>query len=322
MEPDASVIIPTYNRKDDLPKAIASCFEGNDDLDVEVVVVDDGSTDGTQEWGKALRDERIKYVRQKNEGAQVARNRGMNKAAGEFIKFLDDDDQLLPGALSEEIDQLEREGAALSCGHLHVRGPNENRVFSQKPAPDIASGIFRGCVWTHPHTLLYRREALRGCRWDPAIPYHQDTAFAIEASTQALPETIVDRPVALYNNHEGTSISNDTKSTASPVERAILQIELIERGVDRLRAKDRLESHHLRAATAGMWQWAHIISGYDLSEFEAAYEKIEATLSSFRPRRQSPFLDACDSMFGARGTEYLTHPFRRVSRHFEDRTSR
>jgi glycosyltransferase involved in cell wall biosynthesis len=101
MRPDVSVIIPTYNRKNYLRKAIASCFEGNDGFDIEVIVVDDGSTDDTQEWAEALSDERVVYVRQEEGGAQVARNRGMNEATGEFIKFLDDDDELVRGTLKE-----------------------------------------------------------------------------------------------------------------------------------------------------------------------------------------------------------------------------
>jgi len=49
MRPDVSVVIPTYNRRSMVQQAIESCFEGNDEIDVEVVVVDDGSTDGTRE---------------------------------------------------------------------------------------------------------------------------------------------------------------------------------------------------------------------------------------------------------------------------------
>jgi len=57
MPPDVSVVIPTYNRKEYLKKAISSCFDGNEDINIEVIVIDDGSTDGTREYLKELSDD-------------------------------------------------------------------------------------------------------------------------------------------------------------------------------------------------------------------------------------------------------------------------
>jgi len=314
MSVDISVIIPTYNRRGFLPKAVASCFDGNERLAVEVVVVDDGSTDGTRSWMEGLDDERIRYIRQENSGAQVARNRGMEQAEGRYIKFLDDDDELIPQALTKEIETLEEQNADIGCGHLRVKSPDDQFVFRQEPKPDFISGIFRGSVWTHPHTFLYRATALECCRWDEGIPYHQDTAFAIQVTAQGASEAVVDRPVAFYRNHEGTSISNDRKSQVSPVERAQVQVELIESGIRRLRGSGALEDYHLQAAADGMWRWAHIISGYDLRTFSEVYDRIKAVKSEFTPPRQLELLSGLDWMIGVRGTERVLYPFRRAKR--------
>jgi len=91
---DLSIIIPTYNRIWALPKAVDSCF--SDDCKVEVVVVDDGSTDGTREWLEERKD--VVSIRQDNWGKDWAVVAGMAAARGEYIRFLDDDDWLEPRA--------------------------------------------------------------------------------------------------------------------------------------------------------------------------------------------------------------------------------
>src|SRR3989344_1283482 len=102
-----SVIIPTYNRKKLLPRAIGSIL-GQTEQDFEIIIVDDASTDGTEEWLRfAYTDPRIRYERlARNQGVAVARNRGLELARGEFIVFLDSDDELLPAALARGLQVL------------------------------------------------------------------------------------------------------------------------------------------------------------------------------------------------------------------------
>src|SRR5262249_17492022 len=92
--PLLSVVIPTYNRALRLPLALQSVVDAALDP-VEIVVVDDGSTDNTAEvverFGRGVR-----YVRQGNAGPAAARNRGIREARGDYILFLDSDDRLLP----------------------------------------------------------------------------------------------------------------------------------------------------------------------------------------------------------------------------------
>ncbi|MGD0575780.1 MAG: glycosyltransferase [Anaerolineales bacterium] len=99
-----SVIIPAYNKAPYVTQAVKSVL-GQDYPHREIIVVDDGSTDGTAEVLKAQAKE-LTYVHQSNQGPAAARNRGLRIAQGEFILFLDADDFLLPGALSAHIRQL------------------------------------------------------------------------------------------------------------------------------------------------------------------------------------------------------------------------
>ncbi|MCB9232378.1 MAG: glycosyltransferase [Bacteroidia bacterium] len=104
---DVSVIIPTYNRADLVQDAVESVLN-QAGATVQVIVVDDGSTDHTREalsrWG-----DRITTLFQPNQGQAVARNRGLELARGEFVAFLDSDDIWLPGKLAAELPFLRKD---------------------------------------------------------------------------------------------------------------------------------------------------------------------------------------------------------------------
>jgi len=98
--PLITVVIPTYNRKTSVVSALESVLCESDD-DLQVVVVDDGSTDGTCEAFDELLDPRVRLIRQENRGVSAARNAGLAAAEGESFSFLDSDDLYLPGWWAE-----------------------------------------------------------------------------------------------------------------------------------------------------------------------------------------------------------------------------
>ncbi|WP_265110944.1 glycosyltransferase family 2 protein [Halosolutus halophilus] len=101
--PRVSVIIPTYNRASTLPRAIDSALEQTID-DLEVVVVDDGSTDETESVLAAYEDSRVRpVIHATNQGANVARNTGIEHARGEHVAFLDSDDEWHPEKLERQL---------------------------------------------------------------------------------------------------------------------------------------------------------------------------------------------------------------------------
>lgn len=93
--PQVSIIIPTYNRKHFVTDAIDSCL-AQTYPNCEIIVVDDGSTDGTEAFLRDTYGARIHYIYQANQGPAIARNIGISSANGAFIHFCDADDQLLP----------------------------------------------------------------------------------------------------------------------------------------------------------------------------------------------------------------------------------
>jgi glycosyltransferase involved in cell wall biosynthesis len=106
-EPVFSVVIAAHNAARTLPSTVRSVL-AQTRPDFEIVVVDDGSTDGTAEALRSVSDDRVAYVRQANLGPAAARNAGIERAAGEYVCLLDSDDLWLP-------DYLETMGAALDA---------------------------------------------------------------------------------------------------------------------------------------------------------------------------------------------------------------
>jgi glycosyltransferase involved in cell wall biosynthesis len=101
--PTVSVILPTYNRAELIGRAIKSILSQTYQ-DFEIIVVDDGSTDNTEEVVKSFDDKRIKYiVYKRNKGAAIARNVGIKAAMGEYIAFQDSDDEWLPLKLEKQL---------------------------------------------------------------------------------------------------------------------------------------------------------------------------------------------------------------------------
>lgn len=116
--PKVSVIIPTHSRPHLLPRAVESARQAG--TDVEVIVIDDASTDQTAEVGRAL--EGIKYIRlEHNQGVAGARNVGILASTADFVAFLDDDDLRLPGSLDSQIKALiDHPEAGLVCGAMLI----------------------------------------------------------------------------------------------------------------------------------------------------------------------------------------------------------
>jgi glycosyltransferase involved in cell wall biosynthesis len=106
---ELSVVIPAYNAAGTIGACLASVL-ADDGVDPEVVVVDDGSTDGTAEIARGFGD-RVVVEEGDHQGAAAARNRGLRRAGGRWVKFLDADDALVPGALARQLEEARALGA-------------------------------------------------------------------------------------------------------------------------------------------------------------------------------------------------------------------
>ena len=119
-----SVIIPTHNRVGLLPRALAS-IHAQTSPPAEVIVVDDGSTDGTE---RLMQSEfpGVWYLRQENRGVAAARNHGIREARGEWLAFLDSDDEWLPQKLERQLDALAKNPELLVLSHQRNLDPTRS----------------------------------------------------------------------------------------------------------------------------------------------------------------------------------------------------
>ena len=163
--PRVSVIIPSYNRGDLLPRAVNSVL-AQTFVDFELIIVDDASTDNTEAIVAGFSDPRVRYLKHGvNRYAAGARNTGMEEACGEFIAFLDSDDKWLPHKLSNQVSQLDAAGPDWVAGYTGALvnmkgGVNEHSEtrpeYKGDVLPDFLLGRFT--IWTP--TFIFRRDLL------------------------------------------------------------------------------------------------------------------------------------------------------------------
>ncbi len=141
-KPLVSIIIPTYNRKHFVCEAIDSCL-AQTYSNCEIIVIDDGSADGSGEHLRKKYGERIRYIHQRNQGPAIARNRGIQEARGEFIHFLDADDQLAPEKIAICLRLfLQRSDIDVVHTHYQFVASDGRSPLVTPPFPSFSDDIF------------------------------------------------------------------------------------------------------------------------------------------------------------------------------------
>lgn len=205
-----SAIIPAYNRLALLPAAIESIRRQTIPVQ-EIIVVDDGSTDGTREWMRALcrSTSGIRLIEQDHGGANRARNAGARAATGELLAFLDSDDVWEPAKLRKQLARLSccSHAVAAFTGIRLVGGPRE-RVFLPPDRPSLFT-LRCANVLSSTSTALIRADALRTVGgFDETLPSCQDWDLWFRLRQQG--ELVVIRePLVRFNCGTHTRISRD-----------------------------------------------------------------------------------------------------------------
>jgi glycosyltransferase involved in cell wall biosynthesis len=227
-EPLISVIIPTYNRAHTVSETIDSVLAQTYPR-IEVVVVDDGSNDNTQEVLRGY-GPRIRSIRQENAGQMAARNRGIREALGEIITFLDSDDLWLPQCLERHVRVLQRAPAEVPCslvnGWLHFADGRRMTSFQNShllPAlqeglcvnvPDLlATRFIMFCQF-----IAIRREALRRTfGFDEDLKFMEDYALPLRLSLLG-PWAFIAEPLVIWRQGAPGSISVSQRAVEQEAE--------------------------------------------------------------------------------------------------------
>lgn len=172
-----SVVIPLYNKEASIAQSLKSVLSQEYD-DFEVVIVDDGSTDGSVAVVEAINDPRIRLIKQENGGPSKARNTGVKNAKGEWILFLDADDEMLPGALEFFSKKIQNHtDVDMFLGEVIVNnGKKEYLAVEYKEG--VVSNPFKAHVLGHLYqcsgTTVYRKTIVEKNPFDERVRRYED----------------------------------------------------------------------------------------------------------------------------------------------------
>lgn len=218
--PLVSIIITTYNHGRYLADAVESVI-AQTYANIELVIVDDGSTDNTPEL--LQRYPSIKYIYQSNEGLSAARNKGIDNSKGSFIIFLDADDWLYPNAVVTQLRHFRLDPGAAFIAGSHDKVNGQKRILTAgEPAPPPEApyaALLQGNFIGMHAAVMYREEVFNYFRFDTGLKAGEDydlylriaRLFAIGCHSEK---------IAAYRIHEG-NMSADTALMLSQVKRVL-----------------------------------------------------------------------------------------------------
>jgi glycosyltransferase involved in cell wall biosynthesis len=270
-----SVIIPTRNRRSLLLVTLHSVL-WQADVNFEVLVVDDGSSDGSSKAVRALGDPRIRVLYQSGpHGVSRARNRGAAEARGEWLAFVDDDDLWAPTKLVEQLAASRRTGADwVYAGTVNVN--RELCVAGGAPPPTPASLVASLPRWNPmpggcSNVIVRRRVFANVGGFDEGLSMFADWDLWRRLAVNSLP-TAVYKPLLAYRMHEGGMMLNDQALRA--------EMREMERRAGRRIDRSRLYRHLSRLSLiSGELRTALAYAGVAVATAATSPRSLVATLS-------------------------------------------
>lgn len=205
-----SVIIPTYNRASLIKRSIMSVLNQTYN-NLELIIVDDGSTDNTEEIVKSIKDERIVYIKQPNKGACEARNNGIDYAKGEYIAFQDSDDVWHINKIERQLETLKETDADIvfcintpydTNGKERDFRPIHNNGFIPKDMPPI---------WIGTQTFLGKSAVFKDCKFDAEVKRWQDFEILVRIQAKYKPYYLKEKLVDYYIQNNSITHKNQDK---------------------------------------------------------------------------------------------------------------
>lgn len=203
-----TVVIPTRNRSGFLRAALRTVL-GQQDVGIQLIVVDEGSTDDTAAMVGAFGDRRIELVRHATPlGVSTARNHGIELATGEWVAFLDDDDLWSPEKLASQVTAMRRDDRGWAyAGSVTVT--NGLEILAGSPVPSASETVarlpWRNMVPAGASNVIVRRELLRSTgNFDETLIHMADWDLWIRLGQAGLP-SVVDTPLVAYRMHSANA---------------------------------------------------------------------------------------------------------------------
>jgi glycosyltransferase involved in cell wall biosynthesis len=257
-QPLVSVVIPVFNRGHSILHAIES-VRAQTHENLEIIVVDDGSSDDTFAVVDAARaqEPRLRTIRHaSNAGAQAARNTGIDAAAGTWIAFLDSDDTYLPGSVEQRMAAAFRGNAAVVHSECLVQKVNGTlEAFHTPPMRgDVRREILAGPGPTFPGMLI-DANCLRAIgTLDASVVAYQEWDTAIRLSAIAR-FGYVEEPTFVYEQRGSDTISKDSRRSVAGYEQVVRKHAkaMLRNGGPRVLSGHLVEAAHQHAAAGDRW---------------------------------------------------------------------
>ena len=217
-EPTVSVIIPAYNCDRYIVQTVESVLL-QENCDYEIIIIDDGSTDSTEAVLEPYRD-RLRYVKQENQGVAAARNHGIAIAKADFIAFLDADDYFLPEKLARQADILARNPdlGIVHSGWQRVDHQG-NKLLDVRPwlqIPELNLATWLRWKPVLPSAMMFRREWLQYVNgFDARFPPAEDTDLVLKLALKGCRTAWLRQITVCYRQHETSAMHKGTPQARS-----------------------------------------------------------------------------------------------------------
>jgi glycosyltransferase involved in cell wall biosynthesis len=279
-----SVVIPCYNSEEYVGRAIESVLRQTFN-DYEIILVDNGSTDNTLSILESYKNKyssRVKVLQEPKKGAPAARNKGLNEAKGEWIQFLDSDDELLPQKLEEQMKAARHSGADLIIGFSYKHYVNRSGVQEKMVKWAECKNVWKGLITArlgNTSSNLWRKEAVLAVNgWDESKTSSQDGSLLFKMLKQNVAVSFCTVPLTNIHIREN-SIHNsvDQKRSIEIANNFIgLRLEIKEY----LIAKNRLTEELERTLYVNIYE-------YLLLRRKIMPEYVKKTLDEFRKKHRN-----------------------------------
>ena len=307
MAPCVSILIPCYNAERWVGQAIESAL-AQTWPNKEVIVVDDGSTDGSRPVIETFGD-KIRYEFGPNRGGNPCRNRLLELASGEWVQFLDADDYLLPEKIFDQMDYSS--SGDVVYGPVLIKNQNSKSETHEVAGPSSESDLFE--QWIRWHVcqtggVLWKREALlRIGGWNEDYRCCQDNEVCLRAIQHRLKFSFCPKSGAVYRIW-----SEETVCRKNPREVVATKTGLIDDMLKWLKDTCQLNSRHTLAAGQAAFEMARTLAKFSISE-ASCYAKAQKSKGIWNPVGPSAPIIFCRVMdiFGYFAAELFAH-FARV----------
>ena len=205
-----SVVIPTYNREKTIRRCIDSVLRQTYPVS-EIIVVDDGSKDATLDILECEYEEKVTVIRQSHKGAQAARNAGILVAQGEYIAFLDSDDEWTEQKTELQIQVLEEQPNVVVCGNGYVVQNGRKSIFRMRGySGNVYKTTLTNSFALFQAIMTKKENLLKIGLLDEKVPSYQEWDTSIMLS-KICEFVFLDKPLFFYYLHNGETISKDKK---------------------------------------------------------------------------------------------------------------